>query len=162
MDYEYRRSGTCNVFATLEPLAGRRHIAVTERRTAADFAHQMRWLVDTAYPEADVVWVVLDNLNTHAPASLYAAFPLAETRRIAKRLEFHHTPKHGSWLNMVECELSVLARQCLDRRLPDIATMRAAVAAWEDQRNAAGATVHWHFTTAHARKKLRRLYPHPA
>jgi hypothetical protein len=162
VDYEYRRNGTCNVFATLEPLAGWRHVDVTAHRTAVDFAHQMRWLVDDAYPDAERIRVVLDNLNTHTPASLYAAFPPAEARRIAQKLELHHTPKHGSWLNMVECELSVLSRQCLNRRLPDVATMRAEVAAWEDRRNAESATVHWHFTTAQARRKLRRLYPHPA
>ena len=161
-DYEYRRNGTCNVFAVLEPHTGWRHIEVTERRTAADFAHQMQALVDEDFPDAAVVRVVLDNLNTHSTASLYAAFPPAEARRIAKKLELHHTPKHGSWLNMVECELSVLARQCLHRRLPDIPTMQREVAAWEERRNAEGATVHWHFTTAQARKKLRRLYPHPA
>ena len=161
-DYEYRRNGTCNVFAVLEPHTGWRHVEVTARRTAADFAEQMRALVDEDFPEATVVRVVLDNLNTHSAASLYAAFPPAEARRLAKKLEFHHTPKHGSWLNMVECELSVLARQCLNRRLPDIETLRREVAAWEERRNAEQATVHWHFTTAQARKKLRRLYPHPA
>jgi hypothetical protein len=161
-DFEYRRNGTCNVFAVLEPHTGWRHIEVTERRTAVDFAHQMQALVDEDFPDAAVVRVVLDNLNTHTAASLYAAFPPAEARRIAKKLELHHTPKHGSWLNMVECELSVLARQCLQRRLPDVGTMQTEVAAWEERRNAEGATVHWHFTTAQARKKLRRLYPHPA
>jgi len=161
-DYEYRRGGTCNVFAVLEPHTGWRHIEVTERRTAVDFAEQVRALVEEDFPEAPVVRIVLDNLNTHTVGSLYAAFPAAQARRIAKRVEFHHTPKHGSWLNMVECELSVLARQCLNRRLPDLDTMRREVAAWEEQRNDARETVHWHFTTAQARKKLRRLYPVPA
>ncbi len=130
-DYEYERRGTGNVFTTVEPLAGWRHVAVTERRTAVDFAEQMRWLADEAYPQATVVRVVLDNLNTHTTASLYAAFPAREARRIAKRLEFHHTPKHGSWLNVAECELAVLATQCLDRRLPDLGTVAREVAAWD-------------------------------
>lgn len=158
-DYEYERRGTGNVFTTVEPLAGWRHVAVTERRTAVDFAEQMRWLVDEAYPEAAVVRVVLDNLNTHTTASLYAAFPPAEARRIAKRLELHHTPKHGSWLNVAECELAVLATQCLDRRLPDLATVAREVAAWERRRNIDRPTVKWHFTTAQARRKLKHLYP---
>ena len=119
VDYEYRREGTRNLFMACEPLAGWRHVAVTERRTAVDFAHQMRWLVDEAYPDVPVVRLVLDNLNTHRKASLYQAFPAAEARRIAKRLEFHYTPKHGSWLNMAEIEFSVLSRSCLRQRLPD-------------------------------------------
>ena len=117
-DYEYRRQGTRNLFLACEPLAGWRHLAVTERRTTEDFAHQMRWLVDEAYPDVPVIRVVLDNLNTHRKASLYQAFPAAEARRIARRLEFHHTPKHGGWLNMAEIELSVLARDCLKKRNP--------------------------------------------
>ena len=159
VDYEYRRRGTANLFLSFEPLAGRRHVEVTERRTAADFAHQMRALVDTHYPEAGVIAVVLDNLSTHGPAALYRAFPPAEARRILKRLEFHHTPKHGSWLNMAELEFSVLDRQCLDRRLPDQAALRRALAAWEAERNAARATVRWRFTVTEARTKLHRLYP---
>ena len=123
-DYEYRRQGTCNLFLACEPLAGWRQVAVTERRTMQDFAQQMRWLVDEAYPEADLVRVVLDNLNTHRIASLYETFLAAEARRIAKRLEFHYTPKHGSWLNMAEIEFSVLSRSCLGQRLPD-ATSRS-------------------------------------
>ena len=118
-DYEYRRDGTRNLFLACEPLAGWRHVAVTERRTIEDFAHQMRWLVDEAYPEIPVVRVVLDNLNTHRPASLYQTFPAPEARRIAKRLEFHYTPKHGSWLNMAEIEFSVFSRSCLRQRIPD-------------------------------------------
>ncbi len=160
-DYEYRRNGTGNVFTTVEPLAGWRHVAVTERRTAEDFAHQLRWLVDEAYPDAAVIRVVLDNLNIHTPASLYAAFPAPEARRLAKKLEFHHTPKHGSWLNVAECELAVLATQCLDRRLPDLATVAREVAAWEERRNQERPTIRWHFTTAQARRKLKHLYPHP-
>ena len=162
VDYEYRRNGTGNVFITVEPLAGWRHVEVTQRRTTLDFAQQMRWLVDEAYPEVQVIRVVLDNLNTHTMASLYAAFPAPEARRLARKLEFHHTPKHGSWLNVAECELAVLASQCLNRRLPDLATVSAQVAAWERQRNAEQPTVKWHFTTVQARRKLRHLYPIPA
>jgi hypothetical protein len=158
---EYQRNGTGNVFTTIEPRTGWRHVEVTQRRTAIDFAQQMRWLVDQAYPEAEVIRVVLDNLNTHSPASLYATFPAPEARRLARKLEFHHTPKHGSWLNVAECELAVLATQCLDRRLPDLATVAREVAAWEARRNRERPTVRWHFTTAQARRKLRHLYPHP-
>ena len=161
-DYEYERRGVGNLFTTVEPRAGWRHVAVTERRTAADFAHQLRWLVDEAYPDAEVVRVVLDNLNTHTTASLYAAFPAPEARRLARKLEFHHTPVHGSWLNVAECELAVLATQCLDRRLPDLATVAREVAAWEARRNQERPTVKWHFTTAQARRKLKHLYPIPA
>ena len=162
IDYEYRRNGTCNLFTTIEPLTGWRHIEVTERRTAVDFAHQMKWLVDEAYPYATVVRVVLDNLNVHAKASLYVAFAPAEARRIARKLEFHFTPKHGSWLNVAECELAVLASQCLARRLGDINTARCEIAAWERQRNIKRPSVKWHFTVDQARHKLRRLYPDPA
>jgi hypothetical protein len=162
IDYEYRRNGTCNLFTTVEPLAGWRHVEVTERRTALDFAHQMKWLVDDAYPHVQVVRVVLDNLNVHAKASLYVAFPPAEARRIAKKLEFHFTPKHGSWLNVAECELAVLASQCLARRLSDIDNARHQINAWELQRNVERPTVQWHFTTAQARRKLGYLYPDPA
>jgi hypothetical protein len=162
VDYEYRRNGTGNVFTTVEPLAGWRHVEVTQRRTTLDFAEQMRWLVDEAYPDARVIRVVLDNLNTHTTASLYAAFSPSEARRLARKLEFHHTPKHGSWLNVAECELSVLASQCLNRRLPDLMTVRSEVAAWERQRNAEQPTIRWLFTTAQARRKLRHAYPIPA
>jgi hypothetical protein len=158
-DYEYRREGTRNLFLTCEPLQGWRHVAITQRRTQQDFAYQMRWLVDEAYSDAQVVRVVLDNLNTHRPASLYEAFPAAEARRIVKRLEFHHTPKHGSWLNMAEIEFSVLARSCLRRRIPNEATLQRQIQALEQERNAAGATIHWRFTAQDARKKLHRLYP---
>ncbi len=158
-DYEYRREGTRNLFLTCEPLQGWRHVAITQRRTQQDFARQMRWLVDEAYPEAPVVRVVLDNLNTHRPASLYEAFPAPEARRIVKRLEFHHTPKHGSWLNMAEIEFSVLARSCLRRRVPDEAALRREIQALEGERNAARASIHWRFNTQDARAKLHRLYP---
>ncbi len=159
VDYEYRRRGTCNLFLLFEPLAGWRHVEVTERRTAQDFAQQMRALVDVHHPAAAVIAVVLDNLSTHSPAALYQAFRPEEARRIARRLEFHYTPKHGSWLNMAELEFSVLARQCLDRRLPDREALHREVAAWERARNAARAAVQWRFTAAAARTKLHRLYP---
>ena len=158
-DYEYRRAGTRNIFLTCEPLAGWRHVAITERRTMADFAHQMRWLVDEAYPDAPVVRVVLDNLNTHRMASLYETFPAAEARRIARRLEFHHTPKHASWLNMAEIEFSVLTRACLQGRNPDETARQRAINAYEVQRNASKATINWRFNTQDARTKLHRLYP---
>ena len=158
-DYEYRRAGTRNIFLTCEPLAGWRHLAITERRTMEDFAHQMQWLVDEAYPDAPVVRVVLDNLNTHRMASLYETFPAAEARRIVKRLEFHHTPKHASWLNMAEIEFSVLTRACLQGRNPDETALQRAINAYEIQRNASKATINWRFTTQDARSKLHRLYP---
>lgn len=158
-DYEYRRRGTCNLFLHFEPLRGWRHVEVTDQRTAQDFALQMKALVDVHYPEAEKIRVVLDNLSTHTPWALYNAFPAEEARRIARRLEFRHTPKHGSWLNMAEIELSVLSRQCLDRRLPDMHTVRREVGAWEEQRNQLNATVTWRFTTPQARERLKRLYP---
>ena len=158
-DYEYRREGTRNLFLACEPLAGWRQVAVTQRRTTGDFAHQMRWLVDEAYPEVPVVRVVLDNLNTHRAASLYETFPAADARRIAKRLEFHYTPKHGSWLNMAEIEFSVLSRCCLKQRLPDEDALGREVQALVRERNAARATINWRFKTQDARTKLHRLYP---
>lgn len=161
-DYEYKRNGTRNLFMLCEPQAGWRHIAVTHRRTKVDFAHQMKWLVDERYPEAQVIRVVLDNLNTHKIASLYEAFEPAEARRIAKKLEFHPTPKHGSWLNMAEIELSVLQRQCLDRRIADEETLRREVGIYEQRRNAEKATINWQFSVADARLKLHRLYPSPS
>ena len=160
-DYEYRRNGTRNLFMLCEPLRGWRHVAVTEQRRMEDFAYQMRWLVDEAYTKAERIRVVLDNLNTHRPASLYQTFAPVEARRILKRLEFHYTPKHGSWLNMAEIELSVLSRQCLGRRIPDEATLRREVEALERQRNDAHATIAWRFTAAAARTTLRHLYPTP-
>jgi hypothetical protein len=158
-DYEYERNGTRNLFMLVEPQAGWRHITATERRTMQDFAHQMQWLVDEGYPEATLIRVVMDNLNTHKPASLYETFAPAEARRLLKKLKFHYTPKHGSWLNMAEIELSILSRQCLDRRIPDDATLRREITTYEDTRNAAKTTITWRFTTTDAREKLHRLYP---
>lgn len=158
-DYEYVRNGTSNLFLALEPLRGWRRIQVTERRTALDFAEQLRLLVDEIYPEAETIVLVTDNLNTHSIACLYDRFPPDQARRIARKLEWHYTPEHGSWLNMAECELSVLARQCLNRRIPDRETLIAETDAWQTQRNAAQITVDWHFTTDDARTKLKRLYP---
>ena len=146
-DYEYQRNGTRNLFMTCEPLAGWRHVAVTGRRTMTDFAHQMRWLADAAYPEAEKVRVVLDNLNTHRPASLYEAFEPKEARRVIQRLEFHYTPKHGSWLNMAEIEFSVFSNQCLNRRIEDEASLKREIAALETERNQAAATINWRFST---------------
>ena len=158
-DYEYRREGTCNLFMSFEPLQGWRHVQVTARRTAQDFAHCMRDLVDIHFPQAAVISVALDNLNTHTPAALYATFPPAEAGRILRKLDSHYTPKHGSWLNMAEIEFAVVSSQCLDRRLANQATVRRTVAAWETRRNAAKATVAWRFTTAKARRKLKHIYP---
>ena len=161
-DYEYVRGGTRNLFLTCEPRAGWRHVAITRQRTMQDFALQMRWLVDQAYPDVPVVRVVLDNLNTHRTASLYEAFPPAEARRIAQRLEFHYTPKHGSWLNMAEMEFSVLARACLRGRNPDQDSLERAVNANVSERNTLASPINWRFTTRKARTKLRRLYPDTA
>jgi hypothetical protein len=158
-DYEYTREGTANVFIAVEPLAGRREVTVTERRTAADFADQMRRLCDEWYPEAAVIRVVLDNLNTHSPASLFGAFPPEVAWRLLRRLEFHHTPKHASWLNMAEMELSVLARQCLDRRIESREALAHEVAAWEGERNRLRVAIEWCFRVADARRKLAHLYP---
>jgi hypothetical protein len=142
-----------------QPLAGWRHVKVTERRTKLDFAHCMRYLVDDVFPKAEQVVLVVDNLNTHTPTSLYEAFEPAEAKRILDRLEFHYTPKHGSWLNMVEIEIGVLCEQCLADRIPDEQTLRREIAAWELARNQQRATINWHFTTIDARNKLKRLYP---
>jgi DDE superfamily endonuclease len=158
-DYEYKRNGTRNIFLFCEPQAGWRHVAVTAQRTMEDFAHQMKWLVDERYPHAEVIRVVLDNLNTHKPGSLYETFAPAEAHRLRQKLEFHYTPKHGSWLNMAEIELSVFARQCLQRRIATEATLVHELAAVEIARNAARATIHWQFTTTAARVKLAHLYP---
>ena len=158
-DYQYERNGVCNLFMFFEPLGAWRHVEVTQRRTAIDYAHQMKYLVDERYPNATKITVVHDQLNTHAKASLYKAFEPTEAKRILDRLEFHYTPKHGSWLNMAEIELSVLTRQCLDRRIPDRQTLKQEVAAWEETRNREVHTVDWRFTTADARIKLKRLYP---
>src|SRR5438270_4509794 len=158
-DYEYVRNGTANLFMISEPLLGWRAVQVTERRTAVDFAEVLRWLAEDVHPEAEKVVLVMDNLNTHKLASLYEAFPPEQARRIAERLEIHHTPKHGSWLNVAEIELSVLTRQCLDRRLESNPELRREVMAWEAKRNERGIEVRWRFTTADARSKLHRLYP---
>jgi DDE superfamily endonuclease len=156
---EYTRGGTRNLFIQVEPQTGWRHVAVTERRTTHDCAQQMRWLVDERSPEADRIRVVLDQLNTHGPAALYAAFAPAEARRLVEKLACHYTPKHGSWLKMAEMALRLLQRQCLDRRIPDEATLIREVAAWEAQRNQAHATIDWRFSIPDAREKLKRLYP---
>jgi hypothetical protein len=158
-DYEYVRNGPANLFMISMPLLGWRAVRVTERRTALDFAEVVRWLVEEVHEEADKVVLVMDNLNTHKVASLYEAFPPEQARRIAERLEIHHTPKHGSWLNMAEIELSVLARQCLDRRIETREELEREVTAWEEERNERMVEVRWQFTTAEARIKLRRLYP---
>ena len=159
MDYEYEREGTANLFMISEPLLGWRAVQVTERRTARDFAEVVRWLVEDVHDEAEKVVLVLDNLNTHKVASLYEAFPPDQARRIAAKLEIHHTPKHGSWLNVAELELSVLQRQCLDRRIGTIDELREQVEAWELDRNERQVGVKWQFTTADARVKLHHLYP---
>lgn len=158
-DSEYERHGTANLFITFEPLTGQRQVTVTERRTRQDWAEVIRELVDERYPAAERLILVMDNLNTHTLGSLYETFPPAEARRLAERVELHYTPKHGSWLNMAEIELSVLGRQCLARRLPDLPTLAAEVNAWVNARNAASTRMEWRFTTANARIKLKRLYP---
>jgi DDE superfamily endonuclease len=159
VDYEYEREGVMNLFLCCEPLAGRRWVDVTARRTRRDWAQQIQQLVDVRYPEAERIVLILDNLNTHTPGALYDVFTPTEAKRLADKLEIHYTPKHGSWLNIAEIELSVLSRQCLDRRVPDAATLTREVAAWQERRNAATCTVDWRFTTADARIKLKRLYP---
>lgn len=158
-DYEYRRQGVANVFMCTEPLAGVRQVTVTARRTMTDWAAVVRRLVDEDYPQAERLVLVMDNLNTHRLASLYQAYPAAEAHRLARKLEIHYTPTHGSWLNMAEIELSVLTRQCLRRRLGSRERLQAEVAAWQTRRNAAKAGILWHFTTADARSKLPHLYP---
>ncbi|HEX6508326.1 MAG TPA: IS630 family transposase [Chloroflexota bacterium] len=158
-DYEYERRGIANLFLWYEPLQAKRHVLPTERRTMADWAHCIKDLVDVHYPDAKRIVLVMDNLNTHSPASLYAAFPPAEAKRIADKLEIHPTPKHGSWLNMAEVEIAVLSTQCLDRRIPDLNTVKSEVAAWEEERNRTATTIDWRFTTDDARIKLKRLYP---
>jgi len=158
-DYEYVRNGTANLFMVFEPLLGWRHVEVTERRTAKDFAEVLRWLVEDVHDDAEKVVLVVDNLNTHKPASLYEAFPPEQARRIAERLEWHYTPKHGSWLNMAEVELSVLERQALGGRIESQTRMAEGTGAWEEDRNERGVAVKWRFTTADARIKLHKLYP---
>ena len=158
-DYEYEREGVANLFLFCEPLVGKRWVEVTEHRTKVDWAQQIKELVDVRYPQAERIALVCDNLNTHTPASLYEAFEPGEAKRLADKLEIHYTPKHGSWLNIAEIELSVLSRQCLDSRVPDFETLQAEVQAWHQRRNAKGGKINWRFTTEHARIKLRRLYP---
>jgi hypothetical protein len=158
-DYEYERKGTCNLFLSFCPAQGARQVEVTERRTAVDFAHFVQEVVDIQFPEAEVIRLVVDNLNTHRPASFYKAFPPEEARRLARKIEWHYTPEHGSWLNQAEIEFAVLSKQCLARRLPDRERLAREVAAWEAPRNAAGTTIKWRFQTTDARIKLRRLYP---
>jgi hypothetical protein len=158
-DYEYRRQGVANVFMMFEPLQARRQVAVTARRTRTDFADCLRALAEDHYPEAETIVLVLDNLNTHTPGSLYEAFEAPEARRLTERFEFHYTPKHGSWLNMAEIELGVMSRQCLKEHVPSQADLATATSAWEADRNARASTVDWQFRTADARIKLKSLYP---
>ena len=158
-DYEYQRNGVSNLFMLFAPLEGWRRVEVTERRTRTDWARVVRKLVDEDYPDKERIVLVMDNLNTHHPASLYQAFEPAEARRIAERLEIHYTPKHGSWLNMAEIELGVLARQCLDRRIPGQVVLEQESKAWQNQRNRDSIRVDWRFTTKDARIKLKSLYP---
>jgi hypothetical protein len=158
-DYEYERNGTANLFMMFAPLEGWRHVKVTDRHTAVDYAHVLKDLSDVHFPDATTIVLVQDNLNTHRPASLYEAFPAAEARRLVERFEWHYTPKHGSWLDLAESELGVLSSQCLDRRIPDKKTLSDELAAWEHDRNANNATANWHFTTPNARIKLKHLYP---
>jgi hypothetical protein len=158
-DYEYERHGKSNLFLSVEPLRGKRRVRLTQRRCAVDFAQELRQIVDLDYADAEVVVLVVDNLNTHGPSCLYEAFVPQEARRIAQKIEWHYTPKHGSWLNVAEVELSVLQRQCLSRRIEDAANLEREVLAWQEARNASGAKIVWQFTTADARIKLRRLYP---
>jgi hypothetical protein len=158
-DYEYERNGTLNLFMMFAPLEGWRHVEVTDRHTAVDYAQILKALSDKHYPNAAKIILVQDNLSTHKPASLYEAFPAEEARRLVERFEWHYTPKHGSWLDMAESELSVVSSQCLDRRIPDKKTLIEEVAAWEEVRNKHHAKADWQFTTADARIKLKRLYP---
>ncbi len=159
VDHEYVRHGVAEIFLEVEPLAGRRHVAVTERRTRVDWAQFIKGMLEERYPEAEKVRLVMDNLNTHSAASLYEAFAPEEARRLTQRLEIHYTPKHGSWLNIAEIEFSALKIQCLDRRIPEIGLLRAEIAAWEADRNNTIARIDWQFSTADARIKLKRLYP---
>jgi len=158
-DYEYTRNGVANLFMMFEPLAYWRTVTVTKQRTMQDFAHCLRYLADIRYPDAEIIILVMDNLNTHSLASLYATFEPEEARRLSQRFEIHHTPKHGSWLDMAELEIGIMSRQCLGRRIPTLDKMNSEVQAWATQRNNQKVTVHWHFTTADARIKLRHLYP---
>lgn len=158
-DYEYERQGVCNMFMFFEPFKGKRYVRVTKRRTKVDWATQIKDLLDNQYPKAKKVVLVMDNLNTHKGASLYETFPPEEARRLFERLEIHHTPKHGSWLNIAEIELRILSGQCLNRRIPDITTLEQEITAWQNQRNCLNAKVDWQFSNDDARIKLKRLYP---
>ena len=159
LDYEYQRHGTANLFLSIEPLCGKRQVRVKDSRTVHEFAEVLQALIDEDYPDAETIVLVADNLNTHHPGALYERFEPSEARRLAAKLEWHFTPEHGSWLNIAECELAVLTRQCLKRRIPDQATLFNEVQAWADRRNKAQVTVDWQFTTEDARIKLKRLYP---
>ena len=159
VDYEYTRNGVANIFMMFEPLAAKRDVVVTDRRTKKDYAQCLRRLADELYPQAEVIVLVQDNLNTHSPTSLYETFEPAEARRLVSRFEVHYTPKHGSWLDMAEIELGVLSRQCLSRRIDNVATLRREIQAWQTTRDKTSANVNWQFTTADARIKLRKLYP---
>ena len=159
VDSEYMRNGTCSIFVFVEPLSGTRHVSVRERRTAIDWAEEIKYLVDVSYPDCPKIILVMDNLNTHTITSLYKTYPALEARRIARRLEIHFTPKHGSWLNMAEVELNVMTRQCLSRRIAAIDELRQELAAWETGRNKSVARINWQFTTESARTKLISLYP---
>jgi len=159
LDNEYERRGTCALFMLFEPLAARRFVQVRERRTALDYAHVVKWMCDELYPDVETIVLVQDNLNTHGAHSLYQAFAPSQARRLCERIEWHFTPKHGSWLNMAELELSVLARQCLYERMESLENLARQVQAWQNRRNLTATRVNWHFTTQDARNKLRRLYP---
>ena len=159
VDSEYVREGTCSIFAFIEPLGGNHHISVREHRTAVDWAEEIKYLVDVMYPDAEKIVLVMDNLNTHKPSSLYKKYKPEEARRIIKKLEIHYTPKHGSWLDIAEIELNVMTRQCLSRRIESIEKLNSELAAWEKERNKAGAKVKWQFRTKDARVKLLSLYP---
>ena len=159
VDSEYMRNGTCSIFVFVEPLGGTRHVSVRERRTAIDWAEEIKYLVDVSYPDCPKIILVMDNLNTHTITSLYKTYPAEEAHRIARRLEIHFTPKHGSWLNMAEVELNVMTRQCLSRRIAAIDELRQKLAAWETERNKSVARINWQFTTESARTKLISLYP---
>ena len=158
-DYEYERNGVCNIFMFYEPLGGNRYVSITDRRTKKDWAWQIKELLERHYPDAQKVILVMDNLNTHTGASLYEAFPPVEARKLLNRLEFHYTPKHGSWLNIAEIELRILSGQCLKRRVPDKQSLQHEVHCWQSDKNAAESKVNWRFTTEDARVKLKRLYP---
>lgn len=159
VDSEYTRNGTCSIFAFIEPLGGKHHVSVRKRRTAKDWAEEMKYLSDVMYPDAEKIILVMDNLNIHNPSSLYKAFPPEEARRIIKRFEIHYTPKHGSWLDIAEIELNVMTRQCLSRRIASIEHLQKELSAWEKERNSSQVNVNWQFKTNNARTKLVSLYP---